>query len=131
MSNTVYLKQPLKPEQLETILIKAANDVGWSLERKDKYKTSYKLGSLKEIRELAYSEIHLFRRGFLGRKIKKMEITGVYPAIFPELKSSEFKIYRDRFLGCSVNDKEVKQFLEKVGQYTDFFDLLGKVGNYL
>lgn len=125
-TNEIYIDTPLKPEQLETILIKAGNDMKWTSEKHNRYKTSYKIEPLEEIRELDSTEIYFFKKSFWKRRIKQIEV-----GFFPNLSTNFFYINSDSIFFGKANSNEVKQFLKKVGDYMNFFQLLGRIGDYI
>jgi len=57
-------------ETLETALIKAAGEVGWKARVQDKFRKSYKLGSVEEVQNYASTQVLLKGRLFNSMRVK-------------------------------------------------------------
>lgn len=86
---------------LGTALIKAAEEVGWKINIKDKFEKSYKLGSVKEFNDYFYTMANLKGRFFsaAGITIYSKESVGTF--------------YINRW---NASEKKVKKYLDAVSR---------------
>lgn len=108
-SSSVKLSKGLGYKSVETAIIKAAKELGYSVEIRDRYDTDYKLGSIEEIENYSITEINLKQNLLNGIEIR------INKDNFMAYGTNYFYINPSR-LSFASHD-EVKKYLEAVSKY--------------
>jgi len=103
--NRVDVGRNVDYKTLETALIKAAEEVGWTAKVRDKFKTTYKLGCVEGIQNYCYTDILLSRMFF-----QTMEVT-----LYGKEPANSFSVSTGPGSGFA-SDLSVRRYLNAVSR---------------
>ena len=107
MVNRVKIGKDVDFRNLETALMKAAEEIGWKVEVEDEFKEDYELSGSKSVKEYQYTIVKL-KKGLFPQM--KLLITDKNRPI------NSFSIWQGLPFGVA-SQKSIKNYLDTVSRY--------------